>query len=783
MKHYKRLGITTLLFLLLIPLAQAAKVVTIGIITDGPIEHNSWSPALFKNELRLLTEADFDVRFPAEKQLDGGWSADHIGVALKQLQHDPEVDMVLALGYAASAVATRSGSLRKPTFAPFVMDANLQGLPKKNDTSGVRHLNYLSGESNFIRDLQAFKSVVDCKVVAVLIDEAHYAAQPQLIRRAREVTNAAGVELRFIQQRSRNEDLVARLSADVEAVVVTDLTRLDAAAMRHLITSLIEKKLPSYSLLDSSLVEQGLLMAEAPATDWRRLARRNALNMHAVIHGELAENQPVSFKNKRRLTINMATARALGIFPRFDVLHQALLFHAEPEPQGPSLSLSVVALEAVTANLQLQAAALGLEAGQTVVDEARARLLPQLNGSFDYVRLNDDGSAVTSGAAAEQSSRVAITLSQRLYSDQTRANLSIQRYLQAHRFALKRQLELDIILQATTAYLGMLKAQTLLRIRRENMNLSRSNLELARDRQRIGVANPAEVYRWESELATSKQELLDSQAQLHQARDLINQLLHRPFKAPFISEPATLDDPHLIVSRKALFEYVSNDRAFELMGDFMVKEGIAASPELMGLEALIAATQRELESHRSAYWSPTVTLQGGVSRVMHETRAADFSAEGDTDWFVGLNVSLPLFEGGARRARLSGSQRVIAQQQLQREASQQLIEQRIRAMLHRIAASYPSIQLSKDGATAANKNLDLVTDAYSRGAVSILDLLDAQNAALVAEESASNAVFDFLIDLMNLQRGVGGFDFFLDEQGVDGWLARLKDYMVSQGEE
>ena len=155
--------------------------------------------------------------------------------------------------------------------------------------------------SNFIRDLQAFKSVVDCKVVAVLIDEAHYAAQPQLIRRAREVTNAAGVELRFIQQRSRNEDLVARLSADVEAVVVTDLTRLDAAAMRHLITSLIEKKLPSYSLLDSSLVEQGLLMAEAPATDWRRLARRNALNMHAVIHGELAENQPVSFKNKRQI--------------------------------------------------------------------------------------------------------------------------------------------------------------------------------------------------------------------------------------------------------------------------------------------------------------------------------------------------------------------------------------------------------------------------------------------------------------------------------------------------
>ena len=75
------------------------------------------------------------------------------------------------------------------------------------------------------------------------------------------------------------------------------------------------------------------------------------------------------------------------------------------------------------------------------------------------------------------------------------------------------------------------------------------------------------------------------------------------------------------------------------------------------------------------------------------------------------------------------------------------------------------------------KNLDLVTDAYSRGAVSILDLLDAQHAALVAEESATNAVFDFLSDLMNLQRSLGGFDFFLGAQGLDRWLERLQQYI------
>jgi len=781
MKRVYIFSLLAVVLLFLSPVAQAAKVVTIGIVTDGPIEHTSWSVELFKSELLALTQADFDVRFPAAKQIDGNWSAEHITVALKQLQADPEVDMVLALGYVSSAVAALSVPLRKPTFAPFVMDADLQGLPRKNNASGVRYLNYLSGEADFVQDLQAFKSVVDCKKVAVLVDEANYAAQPELIRRAREVTAAAGVELIFIQQRSHDEDLAARLPADVDSVVITDLARLSPSAMERLIAALITKKLPSYSLLDARLVEQGLLMAEAPASDWQRLARRNALNMHAVIHGEAAEAQPVSFQSKRRLTINMATARALAIFPRFDILNQALLINETAQPRGRPLSLAAVALEAVVENRDLRAAALGLDAGQMAVEEARAKLMPQLNAGVAYNQLNSDSAMVVSGAAAEQSTVAAITLSQLIYSDALRSNAQIQRYLQDNRQTVLRQLELDIILEATTAYLNVLKGQTFVRIRREDMKLSRTNLDLARDRQRIGVANPAEVHRWESKVATSRMALLNAQAQLQQVRDGVNRLLHRPLKEAFIAQPATLADPSLIVSREALFEYVSNDRAFELMGDFMVKEGLTVSPELLGLEALLSATKRELESRRRAYWSPTVELQGKLSHVMDESRKAGLAAEDDSDWSVGINVSLSLFEGGARRARIAGSRLSFNQQLSQREAVVARIEQRIRASLHRISASYPSIQLAKEAANSSNKNLTIVTDAYTRGAVSILDLLDAQNAALVAEETASNAVFDFLIDLMSLQRHLGGFDFFLTENGLDNWLERLQLYISSQG--
>ncbi len=772
-------SLLVMMLLLLTATAQAAKIFNIGIVTDGPIEHTSWSPELFKNELLLLTKADFDVRFPPEKNIDGGWSAKRIAAAHQQLQEDPVVDIVLAVGYVSGAVAAQTTPLRKPTFAPFVMDADLQGLTKSGNTSGIKNFNYLSGGADFVRDLQIFNSVADCKHIAVFVDEANYKAQPGLVQRAREVAAAAAVELLFIQQQTRNEELAARLPPAVDCAVITDLARLGPAAMDRLIAALIEKKIPSYSLLDSQLVERGLLMAEAPASDWRRLARRNALNMHAVMHGEFAANQPVIFKSKRRLTINMATARAIGISPRYDILNEALLINEEQAPHGRQLTLAIVAAEAVAANLDLRAAELSVEAGQTDVKLARARLLPQLNASVDYTRLDDASATVIGGVAAEQSTTAAITLSQLIYSDAARANVEIQRYLQNNRESLKRQLELDIIQEATSTYLNLLKAQNFVQISRDDTSLSRANLERARDRRQIGTANAAEVYRWQSRLATSRQVLLDAQSKLQQARDALNRLLHRPLKEPFIAEPATLEDPSLIVSRKELFEYVSNDRAFELMGDFMVQEGIAASPELEALEALLAATQRELKTNRRAYWLPTVTLQGEVAQVIDEQRFAGLSAEDDTDWSVMVDISLPLFEGGARRARLSDSQLTFTQQVTQRDASTERIEQRIRATLHRIGASYPSIQLSKEAATAAKNNLELVTDSYVRGAVSILDVLDAQNAALIAEEATSNAVFDFLIDLMNLQRSLGRFDFFLDEEGVNSWLERLRIYITS----
>lgn len=101
--------------------------------------------------------------------------------------------------------------------------------------------------------------------------------------------------------------------------------------------------------------------------------------------------------------------------------------------------------------------------------------------------------------------------------------------------------------------------------------------------------------------------------------------------------------------------------------------------------------------------------------------------------------------------------------------------------MHLLRASYPGIRLSRDAADADGSNLELVTDAYVRGIKSIIDLIDAQNQYLVADQQAANAVYDFLIDIMTMQRSIGNFIIFATPEKLDGWMERLHQHMNDAG--
>ena len=75
-----------------------------------------------------------------------------------------------------------------------------------------------------------------------------------------------------------------------------------------------------------------------------------------------------------------------------------------------------------------------------------------------------------------------------LVSDQAWAGYAVQSHLQAGRTADYQRTTLDVTLQATTAYLNVLRARAIATVQRANLKVTRSNLDLAVLRERTGAA-------------------------------------------------------------------------------------------------------------------------------------------------------------------------------------------------------------------------------------------------------------------------------------------------------
>jgi outer membrane protein TolC len=313
----------------------------------------------------------------------------------------------------------------------------------------------------------------------------------------------------------------------------------------------------------------------------------------------------------------------------------------------------------------------------------------------------------------------------------------------------------------------------------------------------IGVSGPGEVYRWESNIASTRRAVIDANTQRNLAEMQLNRLLHRPLEESFSTEEAGLDDAILLSGDPRFLEYFSDRTSFRLFRDFMVSEAVAGSPELKGLDAAIDAQGRAYRSAANTFWAPTIAVEAGVTNRFTAGGAGTeftpqlppdtpdlsglFTQPNDVDLSLGLSVSLPIFSGGSRFAERGQALDELAQLRVERDALAERIDQRIRSALHEAGSSYASIGLAEEGAEAARNNLDVVTDAYSRGTVSILELLDAQNAALVADLVAATAVYDFLIDLMNAERAIGRFDFFMTAAERDAYFDRLEAFVAAAG--
>jgi outer membrane protein TolC len=125
-------------------------------------------------------------------------------------------------------------------------------------------------------------------------------------------------------------------------------------------------------------------------------------------------------------------------------------------------------------------------------------------------------------------------------------------------------------------------------------------------------------------------------------------------------------------------------------------------------------------------------------------------------WSIGAGAVLPLFEGGLRRAELQQSWSQFAQTRDNYRATVLAAFQQVEDGLTLYASLRLQNQAQRRAVTAANKAMNLTQQLYVGGLITYLDVVVAQQAALLAEIAVAQARTAQLQASANLILAVGG---------------------------
>jgi outer membrane protein TolC len=766
---------------------KRAPAFRIMMIADGESQLFAERQSLLKVEILELMKEDAAVTF-VEPKTKTDWTLQGAEAALQEGLANRSVDMIIVSGSMTGVAAGRVAKLSKPVLIPYAAP-ELQGLPRDGNRSGRKNLSYIAGLLNFERNISQLREIVRFDRMTLIVGEEVVKHLDSPEKPVQVASQHLGLQTSLVIASESPEATLAAIPEDTEAVYIGPIFKWSDEEMQRLIDGINAQDLPSYAGGGVHWVERGALATMETDEDEIRRMRRAALFVQRIQMGEPAGSLPVSFDQRPVLVINMATAKAIGTWPRFEVMAEARLINDQSGTRGPLITLEIAMRDALRANLDLMATGLDIDARYEGIKVARGNWLPQAGADGDF--LINDPDVSTSFGQAERQFTWGIGGSQLLYSPSAHADLRFRRdtyWSREHDYMSAR---LDTMLEAGEAYLDVLRAKNNESVNRDNLKLTRKNLSLAETRNAIGVAGREEVFRWQTQIADSRSAVIEASARRNQAEINLNRILNRQLEAPFRVPPP--EDVRAVTPGRdpRVVKYLQDAWSFKVFREFMAKEAILNSPEIRSIDSRIGARDELLKGERRQLGIPDIAVVGSFQHVPFVDGAGSEPLPPDVGipgrqtftWNVGATASLTLFDGTSNYARIRRQFREIDRLQTDRAVIAQRLEQDVRSALHQASFSYANISLSRDAAEASARNLELVTDLYQRGAADIIQLVDAQNQALSAALAAANALYDFLIDALRVQRASGAFSLEGSEEVRDDFIERLDAFAAVQKRE
>lgn len=409
---------------------------------------------------------------------------------------------------------------------------------------------------------------------------------------------------------------------------------------------------------------------------------------------------------------------------------------AKPAPGAMHLTLDEAEQLALKNNPRVSQAQYQAKAYDEISREVRAAYFPTLQGNVTAVGA-DSGSRLAAGGLNNSIlySRVGtgVTASQLLTDFGRTGNLVQSATLDA---SAKQQAvnftKADIVLRTDAAYLGVLRSRSVLTVATETVDARQVVADQVSALFQSKLKSSLDLSFAKVNLADAKLMLSTARNDVRSSEAALARLLALPSDTRFdLVDPKTGATPP------------SSD------SNNYIRQALQKRPDLIQRRLEVQSSQRFAEAERDLS-RPTIGMLGTAGYV-----PAGEAAIPGTYGAIGLNVTVPVFNGGRFRARrFEAESRAAAAESGLRDLQLQ-IERDVRVAWINVTNAYDRLSLTQELLNQARLSLDLAQSRYHLGLSSIVELSQSQLQYTSAEIARANAQYDYDAQLTILKYQAG----------------------------
>ncbi len=376
---------------------------------------------------------------------------------------------------------------------------------------------------------------------------------------------------------------------------------------------------------------------------------------------------------------------------------------------------------------QLQQADALRSAEREALPQARALALPSLNarGSIDR-NFEDRGP----GRSSFNSDSASIALNQPLYDRSTQVRRR-QADITVDRADIDFQdSSQNLILRVASAYFDALAARDDAIFAQADKEAIERQLEQARRRFEVGLVTITDVQEAQARFDQSLSTEIAALNALANRREALAEITGHYYESlqPLREEiPLRTPDP--------------DDP------DYWVQQALANNPSLNSARFGTELARENIALQRSGHY-PTLDLNASYS----DSDTGMISRRGGR---VGLELTIPLYQGGAvtSRTREAAFRHEAAKQQ--REAVQRAVTRQVREAYRGVEASISLVRALDQARVSSRSSLEATQAGFDVGTRTIVEVLNSQRDLLRAERDYAQARYSYLLNRLSLEEAIG----------------------------